>query len=226
MNRLQTIKSRPIESLIESPNIEMAANTNQPQKVDVLFIRHGQKEYRNGEATADYCLDPDLTVEGRNEAYRKFYRLCERFGTPERIVSSPYLRTRETAQIAQTAIADYVYNLESTLLQKGLIPERAVRIVIPIHYDTRISEYLGNHRHRDINKDLRPLTLIHNPVHGENYGQYSLRVREFVNSGVANGWYISHGIVLQSVALFNNIRLPYPKEVSGFGYGASGVVYF
>ena len=91
----------------------------------MLYIRHGQKSYSNGKSTI-YSLDPDLTENGRLQAYNKFKYLLNNFGIPKIIISSPYLRTRETAEIAKTVI------LEQT------------NIEIPIIYDSSIGEYLGN----------------------------------------------------------------------------------
>lgn len=191
----------------------------------MLFIRHGPKEYENGKSVT-YCLDPGLTTKGKADAYSKFVSLCLKYGPPERIISSPYLRARETALLAQMAISDCFYDLDTKLMMQGIIKRRGKHPLTEIVFDARIGEYLGNQRDRDVNEDLRPMTLMLDPIHGEMYGDYSARVRRFVASKPGNGWYITHGIVLQSIALFNNVRLPYPAELSGFGFSASGEVVY
>lgn len=171
----------------------------------MLYIRHGQKAYNNG-ASTDFSLDPPLTESGRESCKTKFLYLIEKYGIPTKIISSPYLRARETAQIA----SDMIFQVTNKIIE--------------ISYDPLIGEYLGNQRHKDINKCLHQETLIHNPIPPEQWKQYSSRVRKHTRVANPNCWYITHGLVIQSIALFHNkTKIPHPSELEGIYIDDNGV---
>ena len=127
----------------------------------MLYVRHSEKSYKNG-ASERFPLDPNLTVYGRKLAQSRFEELVESYGPPELIISSPYLRTRETAEIAQQVI------LEATGTH------------VDIHYDPFIGEYLGNQKSISLEEGVTPETLALDPVHHETLEQYRSRVRQHV----------------------------------------------
>lgn len=162
----------------------------------MLYIRHAQKAYNNG-ASEQFSLDPQLTEAGREASKAKFNYLVEHYGIPKKIICSPYLRARETAQIASEVILD----LTGTKIE--------------ISCDPLIGEYLGHHKNKDINTCLHEETLIHNPIPQEHWKQYSSRVGKHVRAAKPNIWYITHGLVIQSIAFFNGTKIPYPSELEG-----------
>jgi broad specificity phosphatase PhoE len=170
----------------------------------MLYIRHAQKAYRNGDAK-EFALDPELTEKGREAARNKFRELIRVHGIPSRIISSPYLRARETAQIACEVIAE--------------VNDCSIQITC----DSSIGEYLGHHRGIDLSRCLRPETLSYNPIPPEQWKQYSTRVKRHVHftreCRVSQSsqpiWYITHGIVIKSVAFFQGYDIAYPCELSG-----------
>lgn len=161
----------------------------------MLYIRHGPKLYKNGDSSS-YPLDPPLTPEGKNTARNKFRSLLQRFGPPPKIVSSPYLRARETAKIAQDVIFEDTGK------------------TVPIVYDSAIGEYLGHQKNCDMKRDLYPETLQLNPLPPETWNQYSYRVRTHFNKTKDDGWYITHGLVINSIAFFHKKKF-YPSELEG-----------
>lgn len=167
----------------------------------MLYIRHAQKAYRNGNAK-EFSLDPGLTEQGREAARNKFRELIRLHGIPSQIISSPYLRARETAQIAREVIAE------------------ANQSSVQVSCDSLIGEYLGHHRGIDLSQTLRPETLLHDPIPPEHWKQYSTRVRRHVkftcDTKLAGPiWYITHGIVIKSIAFFRGYEITYPCELSG-----------
>ena len=171
----------------------------------MLYIRHAQKAYSNG-AAKQFSLDPPLTEDGKAAAKLRFTELLERFGPPDRIIASPYLRARETAQIAADVI------LEST------------GRVVTITHNPSIGEYLGHHHKCNPDTDLHPETCIHDPIPPETWGQYSVRIRKYVNSDSESGWYISHGVVIQSIAFFHGTKIQYPSELHGIYIDGSHLI--
>lgn len=164
--------------------------------VNMLYIRHAQKLYHNGGSDA-FPLDPGLTQEGKFKARERFHQLLQKYGPPPKIVSSPYLRARETAQIAHDVILE----------------ETGSSVVIT--YDPAIGEYLGHQKTRNIQTDLHPETLACNPFPPETWNQYSYRVRKHISTPQSGGWYITHGIVIDSIAFFHKKKIPYPDELGG-----------
>jgi len=162
----------------------------------MLYIRHAEKSYKNGDSS-EFPLDPDLTHNGREQAKIKFQELFNNYGCPSRIISSPYLRARETAKIAQDVI------LEATGKR------------VKISYDSSIGEYLGHQNNISLEQGLRPETLGLNPIPHETLSQYRSRVRQHnrTRRQFGNSWYISHGIVIQSIAHFNDTKTPYPAPL-------------
>lgn len=63
-----------------------------------LFIRHAEKEHDNGKAGVPFPDDPALTPPGVIATRNHSLNLALKFRPPERVYTSPYLRTRQTAQ--------------------------------------------------------------------------------------------------------------------------------
>lgn len=170
----------------------------------MLYIRHGQKAYNNG-ASTEFSLDPHLTESGRDACKVRFRSLVEKYGIPMKIISSPYLRARETATIA----SEVIYEITNKTIE--------------ISYDPLIGEYLGHHNGKDINKCLHEETLVHNPIPPEQWKQYSARVRKHTREAQTNVWYITHGLIIQSIALFNGTKIPHPSELTGIYIDTNGI---
>lgn len=170
----------------------------------MLYIRHGEKAYKNG-GSEDYSLDPPLTEQGRIVAKEKFQQLIRNYRTPNKIVSSPYLRTRQTAEIA----ADVIFG------------ETGVKIEILC--DPNIGEYLNDQKYKDINNCLRYETLVHNPVPPQNLKQYNKRAHKHNRLATPDIWYITHGMFIQSIAYFNGTKIKYPSVSEGI-YVNKGII--
>lgn len=166
------------------------------QKPPILYIRHAEKQYKNGK-NEEFSLDPDITEEGKIAALNKFKSLVDKYGIPERIISSPYLRTRTTAEIANSVI------FEKT------------NINIEIQYDNKLGECLKNQVDKDLNICLRPETLIHNPIHHETSEHYNNVIYEHTKESQYNTWYITHGFNIYTIALMKKRKIKYPDELCG-----------
>lgn len=173
----------------------------------MLYIRHPEKAYTNGTAR-EYSLDPGLTEAGKEAARDRFRALVRAHGAPPLIITSPYLRARETAQIANEVITE--------------ITGSSVDII----YDARIGEFLGHHKDKDLNMCLRPETLVHKPMPPEHWRQFVNRVRKYVkslNGKVDPAWCITHGIVIKTIARAHGYEVNYPKELRGIRVSHDGV---
>lgn len=154
-----------------------------------IYIRHADKEYANGDADM-YKHDPGITTKGVEKSKMVAKHLIEQWGIPNRIVVSPYRRTRETAKV-----------LRSVLNKK-----------VPIHVDRDVSEYLGNHRGIPI--DVTESTLAHDPPHPETFVAMKKRVKSHHNkitkyTKKTNGviWIITHGLIMKQVASLVGIKM-------------------
>lgn len=175
------------------------------QNKPILYIRHANKEYKNGN-NDEFSLDPDITEEGKIAALNKFKLLCDKYGAPERIISSPYLRARNTSEIARKVI------FEKT------------GIYIEIDYDNQLGECLKNQLDKDLSICLRPETLIHNPIHHETLQHYNNIIRNHVKKSKYNTWYITHGFNIYTIASLKKYKIKYPDELCGIVINSNGQV--
>lgn len=161
-----------------------------------LYIRHGEKLYNNGDSII-FCLDPGLTEKGKEEAWTEFSLIVQDFEVPEKIVSSPYLRTRQTAEIAQ----DVIFSITGK--------------IVPIFIDPMVGEYLGHQIGKDLNKCLRKETLQFNPIPQETWNEFCNRISTHTKTEGNNIWYITHGLVIKMIAHANGEKLDRPKPLKG-----------
>jgi broad specificity phosphatase PhoE len=174
----------------------------------MLFIRHGEKEYING-GSSIYPLDPDLTEEGKQLAYDKFLFLINKYHIiPDTIITSPYLRTRRTATIAQQVIYDIT------------------GINVLIICDNFLSEFLNNNEYHDVimEEAVRPETLQYKPIPPETYQEYKKRMYVVSNSKVPNVFYITHGFNITTIALLKGYHVEHPKELCGIMIHKNGII--
>jgi len=162
----------------------------------MLYIRHGDKLYANGKAE-QFSLDPGLTETGKEDAKTKFASLLEKYGPPTKIMSSPYLRARQTAEIAQNVIFE----------QTGQM--------VPIFYNRDIGEYLGWQRGKVLKECLTPETFCHKPIPPESIKQFSLRVKNHIKSLEKNTWNVTHGMFVQKLAENYGTELKHPGPLEG-----------
>lgn len=175
------------------------------QNKPILYIRHANKEYKNGK-NDEFSLDPDITEEGKIAALDKFKLLVDKYGVPERIISSPYLRARQTSKIASSVI------FEET------------NIYIEIDYDNQLGECLKNQLDKDLSICLRPETLIHNPIHHSTLQHYNNVIRNHIKKSQYNTWYITHGFNIYTIASLKKYKLKYPDELCGIVINSNGQI--
>ena len=167
-----------------------------------VYIRHGTKEHSNN-ANKAFSLDAGITDEGKLIAQERFKQIFHDYFIPDIIISSPYLRTRETSEIAQKVLEKH-YNTK-------------VNVIV----DVLLGEYLGNQKHKDLCDHVVLDTLKYNPIGSESWKQYSCRIKYFVSKEIKdykNILFISHGLTIQSISYFLDRKIDYPKELCGFSY--------
>lgn len=163
----------------------------QSNKTRRIYVRHGNKEYMNGDADI-YKHDPGITEYGMKKCKIVAKKLIENWGYPSRIISSPYRRCRETAMVLNSC-------LEKPFEE--------------IFIDVDLSEYLGNHKNVPI--DVTQETKIYRPPHPETFEDMIQRVKKHndrarrraneLDNGVI--WYITHGLIIKQLAHMIGIRL-------------------
>jgi broad specificity phosphatase PhoE len=192
----------------------------------MLYIRHAQKSYSNRKYPSKYVdnnknmssetsekyqnklvklledytkypLDPDITEEGCHHAIVRFSYLLEKFGIPDVIVSSPFLRTRHTAHVAKDII----------FAQTG--------VAVPIICDSLVGEYLGHHKNVDMSKEVTTETLMFNPFPPETWDEFNNRIKSYTRENKIKGWCITHGLVIQKISESYGANIRYPRELSG-----------
>lgn len=161
----------------------------------MLYIRHGEKTHPN-DSTIEQGFDPPLTEEGKREAYDFFTNLMATIDTPPPLlVTSPYLRARETAVIAQECLSQRWGH-------------------VPLTIDPLIGEYLG-HQIKVNSSHFHPDTWKHQPVIEHKWSQYLKRINRHMNT-TEPGWYITHGLVMVGIAHRCGERIKYPGYLGSY----------
>jgi broad specificity phosphatase PhoE len=128
--------------------------------ITYVYIRHAAKEYNNGHAPPGKPQhDPSISRSSFRQCQEVGTKLVQDFNSPSMVITSPYLRTRQTASKLSYAIPS---DLEDENRQ--------------LFIDTNIAEYLGNqHGEIDIEDDTYRYSLKENST-GEE--EFPLKTRE------------------------------------------------
>lgn len=168
-----------------------------------IYVRHAEKEYNNGQSII-HPFDPPATERGIEKASALADKLYSSFGAPTLIVSSPFLRTRQTASA-----------IRSRLFEK-------TGIAVPIVCDKRVGEYLGNHRISGDDGLFTHQTKDLDPLLEDNISHFNSRLREHndimgsLDKDHFSFWIVTHGLVIKKLSRFNGCFFPgYPAFLSG-----------
>ena len=180
--------------------------------MSVIWIRHGEKIYPNGAAPqGSHNHDPPI----KDNVKCKIEKICEkirsRFGVPTKIISSPFLRTRETALL----IKDFFNS------------EKEINIVI----DNNISEYLGWSRPKGQRADVSEETnqFITPTLGTEKLKDVEQRSREHVQYVNKTGItvVVTHGIVIGYIYQYlTGKKMNRINELRGITYSKGKIEYF
>tara|TARA_R110000824_G_scaffold124820_4_gene283631 strand:+ start:56 stop:604 length:549 start_codon:yes stop_codon:yes gene_type:complete len=148
-----------------------------------IFIRHGKKLFDNGKPIdGKPAHDPPLLKDQEDELEKKITDLTSKYGEPDSIISSPFLRTRQTSTI-----------ISNFLKYKS------------VKYEIRVKEFLGWQKPAgspaildDITKAYMGGDLLgmEQPINVEN------RVEDFINEFESDDtkdkiyYVVTHGIVI------------------------------
>ncbi|HSX06823.1 MAG TPA: histidine phosphatase family protein [Candidatus Saccharimonadia bacterium] len=131
----------------------------------VFFVRHGQTLANLQHSSSSWNHDSPLTEDGRGQVKLAAELLRASFERPVKIIASPLLRTRQTADIL------------ASQLNTG-----------PVLVDDRLKEanvgYWGQRTVDDVNDDFRKLSTAERPTlrppHGETWLEIGSRVAQLV----------------------------------------------
>lgn len=154
----------------------------------MILIRHGEKKYVNN-SNNKFRLDSPVTRKGKLESALTCLSLLETHHPPSRIVSSPYLRARQTAE-----------EFKRILELQGIF----VEIVVNVNY----SECLIHQKDKVVeNKDLRKSTLKRGYIPPETKEEHFKRVASAIQNLKKGDWVITHGYFISTAALLANSKV-------------------
>lgn len=170
---------------------------------NVVWIRHIEKLYKNGHINRDefdenhHLHDPGIRFE-EDTIYileNLIDNLITKYGAPKTIIVSPYLRTRQTAELFLNIL------------------EENYRLEPKIRYSTEIAEYLGfcvkNTYSLKADLDIETRKHFNFVVYlGESLGHFKSRVKkhlDYIKECNENVWIITHGFVISNICNFYNI---------------------
>jgi broad specificity phosphatase PhoE len=153
----------------------------------IIWVRHAEKSYNNGKAPrGEKQHDPGI----RNDIHpinSLVDELVEKHGPPDKIIISPFLRTRQTANVIKKRLQ----------IRHNKIPS--------IETNTLIREYLGFCRDKNSYADIDSETekYLGGPIKiEESIDSLHYRVKSHIDSLSTiedNIWVITHGIVMSTV---------------------------
>ena len=182
--------------------------------MSLLWIRHGEKKFRNGKGLPGYFehdpplknnCDPKINIVGHS--------IFVRFGVPDKIICSPFLRTRETAENLQVFFSEHY--------------DKNVNISI----DTNIGEFLGWIKPPGLKAHVSDETLKYvNPILGiEKVKDVEERSKIHVDNidKSNNTLIVTHGIVIEFIHKhLTGRKLNKVKELSGIRLSGKKVEEF
>jgi len=152
----------------------------------IMWIRHGKKKYKNGKAIdGGREHDPGL-INSVDEIHSLCKNIKKKYGRPDVIITSPFLRTRQTADLIQTFFG----------------------CSIPIYVDTDVTEFLGwvkpvgNLADIDAitSTFIKPLLGVENVTDVQRRVMKHLtRLKRKISSGTTNIIVVTHGIVIKYI---------------------------
>ena len=182
--------------------------------MSLIWIRHGEKKFPNGKGSPGYFKhDPPLKDNCDDKIRILGFSIFVKFGIPEKIICSPFLRTRETAH----------------MLQKFF--EVEYQSSIPISVDNNITEFLGWIRPIGDKADVSKETSKYiEPILGvEKVKDVEERSKTHVNTikRNINTLIITHGIVIEFINKhLTGEKLNKVKELSGISLKGEKVEEF
>ena len=170
-----------------------------------LYIRHGERMSRN--------IDTPVTEEGLIKAKERAVKLLEFYGEPDYIVTSPYLRCRQTA----AAINSYFDT-----------PKQ-------IYVDTRISSKSMALKRVSLSGDVTKVgsvsatTLIHSPPLNEPRGNVKNRIMDHrieYQSKSMNIWFVTHRGCINDILEIYGCKGKYVKPLGAVGITNNSIELF
>lgn len=167
----------------------------------IILIRHGEKEYNNnkgppGKPRHDPGLKSSLTKRGVGQKILSYFSI---YGNPNKIISSPFLRTRQTSQIIK----------------------RFLPLEVEINIDKEVEEFLGFQKPvgelADLDIETKKYTQPKLGV--EKLDQIQKRILNFYNKinqgNEENILVVTHGILISKLANYFKLDIKHINELEG-----------
>ena len=182
--------------------------------MSLIWIRHGEKKFRNGKGIPGYYKhDPPLKEDCDSKINIVGYSIYLNSGVPDKIICSPFLRTREIAKKLQEFFF-MTYNK-----------------FVDISIDNNIREFLGWVKPPGIKAEVSEETQQYvNPILGiEKIKDVEERSKIHVNSINKHQklLIITHGIVIEFIYKYlTGSKLNRVKELSGISLSRGNIEEF
>ena len=158
----------------------------------VIYIRHSNDSKRYQESSILHRDDLKITADGRKLARKMGKRLINKYGEPDLIFLSPFMRAKETLR-----------EMSKNFSHKP-----------KIYYDNRLSRYFSSSEKK--NPSCFTETFNHNIPIYENWDEFKLRVHKNLKSMRRRGfiksnkvvWCITHALPFIQISKICKIQIP------------------
>ena len=179
----------------------------------IIWLRHAEKLFENGQDVQGYHKhDPPIRRIHTNRIRTICENIVSKYGVPKRIICSPFLRTRETAEAFQRYF-------------------RKNHSALNIDVDTNICEFLGWTKPKGLQADIDYVTSKYcDPILGiESTDDVNIRVENHLKEldYTDDILIITHGIVVSFVHKQLTDRTMYRvKELTGLSLHNGNIELF
>lgn len=167
---------------------------------DLILLRHGPRAFSNRKGKfGSKQLDSPLSAKGIEQVEKWASLLVQYLPVPYTLVSSPFYRARQTAEI-----------LQRKMIEK--FPDEN----IPISILPQVGEYLGNNPHPRKNEFYHQ-TWNEGIIFDKNEKEFTSRANSFISEigQVKNVIVVTHGWFISKVENYINSNGTYPNFFEG-----------
>lgn len=159
----------------------------------LIYIRHCSD---HSEKSSTFVHDAKIKRKGKKDCRKKVIELIEHYGAPKVIVTSPFLRARQTAKVMKEEIKK--------------LNDSKVRIII----DSSLGRFFTHDQRNQ--PQIRPETTTYNPIIDKCDHDMKRRIRQHLTKVISREyhkkpevvWCISHGVIIKKLMEFIGQKAP------------------
>ncbi len=170
-----------------SPSLKLEVKSSPLKVKHHIYFRHGPRLNLN--------LDPPLKPSSQEEVQMVGRRISSLYGIPNSIITSPYLRTRQTAEIFDQLFTPHPGVLADPRLSEKLNIRKRTGRGPPGEYDPITASYQGLSKVGETDLQVKARLFKHLTSFGSDFEET---------------WLVTHGYILEALVEMYGAKVPFP----------------